>query len=46
MDWVKDRDNREEDVSFSDGTTRQELIQELEQATTRKKYRKDQNKVG
>ena len=34
MDWVKDRDNREEDVSFSDGTTRQELIQELEEATT------------
>ena len=30
MDWVKDRTQLEEEVSFPDGTTRQELIHELE----------------
>ena len=30
MDWVKDRNSLEEDVSFPDGTTGKELIQELE----------------
>ena len=37
MDWVKDRTRIEEEVSFTDGTIRQELIYELEEATTRKK---------
>ena len=40
MDWVKDRTRLEEEVSFIDITTRQELIQELEETTTRKKCRK------
>ena len=34
MNWVKDRTCLEEEVSFTDGMTRQELIQELEEATT------------
>ena len=46
MDWVKDKTRLEEEVSFPDKTTRQELIYELEEATTRKKCRKEQKKVG
>ena len=46
MDWVKDKTRLEEEASFPDGTTRQELIYELEAATTRKKCRNEQNKVG
>ena len=46
MDWVKDKTCIEEEASFTDGITRQELIYELEEATTRKKCRKEQNKVG
>ena len=45
MDWMKDNNIIEEEGSFTDGTTRQELIYELEEATTRKKFRKEQNKV-
>ena len=40
MDWVKDENCLEEESSFPYGTTRQELIYELEEATHRKKYRK------
>ena len=46
MDWVKDNNRLEEEASFLDGMTRQGLIYELEEATTRKKCRKDQKKVG
>ena len=46
MDWVKDRNRLEEEVSFPDGTIRQELMHELGEATTKKKCRKDQKKVG
>ena len=46
MDWVKNKSRLEEEASFPDGTTRQELIHELEESTTRKKYIKEQNKVG
>ena len=45
MDWVKNKTCIEEEASFPDGTTRQELIYELEEATTRKKCRKEQKKV-
>ena len=37
MDWVKDKNSLEEEASFPDGTTSQELIYELEEATNRKK---------
>ena len=37
MDWVKDKTRHEEEASFTDGTTKHELIYELEEATTRKK---------
>ena len=46
MYWMKDKTCLEEEISFPDVTTNQELIQELEEATTRKKCRKDQNKFG
>ena len=46
MDWVKDKNRHEEEVSFTYGKTRQELIYEIEEATTRKKCRKEQKKVG
>ena len=46
MDWVKDKTHLEKEASFPDGMTRQELIYELEEATTRKKHRKEQKKVG
>ena len=46
MDWVKDKIRLEEEASFLDGTTRQEVIYELEETTTRKKCRKEQKKVG
>ena len=42
MDWVKDRTRLEEEVPFPYVTTRKELIQELEESTTRKNVRKDQ----
>ena len=45
MDWVKDKTRIEEEASFPYATTRQELIYELEEATTSKKSRKEQNKV-
>ena len=35
MDWVKDKTRLEEEASFPDGTTREEVIYELEEATTR-----------
>ena len=37
VDWVKYKTRLEEEEAFIDGTTRQELIYELEEATTRKK---------
>ena len=40
MDWVKYKTFIEEESSFPDGTTRQELIYEIEEATNRKKCRK------
>ena len=43
---MKDKTRLEEEASFPDGTTRQELVYELEEATTRKKCRKYQKKVG
>ena len=43
---MKDKTCIEEEASFPYGTTRQELIYELEEATTRKKCRKEQKKVG
>ena len=43
--WVKDKTHLEEEASFPDGTIRQELIYELEESITRKKCRKQQNKV-
>ena len=46
MDGVKDKNRLEEESSFTHRTTRQELIYELEEATTRKKHRKEQKKVG
>ena len=46
IDWVKFRTRLEEEVSLPDVMTRQELIHELEEATTRKKFRKEQKKVG
>ena len=45
MDWVKDRTYIEEELLFPDGATRQELLLELEEATTRKNCRKDKKKV-
>ena len=46
MNWVNDSTRLEEEVSFLDGTTKRELIQKLEEATTSKKCRKYQKKVG
>ena len=40
MYWLKDKARLEEEASFIDGTTRQELIYELKEATTRNKCRK------
>ena len=40
MDWVKDKNFIEEEELFTYGKKRQELIYELEESTTRKKYRK------
>ena len=46
MDWVKDKTRLEEEASFPDVTTREEVIYELEESTTMKNCRKEQNKVG
>ena len=46
MDCLKDKTRLVEEASFTYGTTRHELLYELEEATTRKKCRKEQNKVG
>ena len=46
IDWMKDNTCLEEEASFPDGTTRQELIYELEESATRKKCRKEKKKVG
>ena len=46
MDWLKDKTRLEEEESFPDETIRQELIYEIEGATTRKKCIKEQKKVG
>ena len=46
MDWVKDKTIFEEEAKIPDGTTRQELMYELEKSTTRKQCRKEKNKVG
>ena len=46
MDWMKDKTCLEEEASFPDGTTRKEVIYELEEATTSKNCRKEQKKVG
>ena len=46
MDWVKDTNHIEREVSFPDGMTKQELIEELEEGTTRNKCRKHQKKYG
>ena len=40
MNWLKDNTRLEEEASFPDGTTSQEVIYELEEAGTRKKCRK------
>ena len=40
MDWVNNKSRLEEEASFPNGTTRQKLIYELEEAATRKKCRK------
>ena len=45
MNWVKDNNCLKEESLFPDGTTIQEVIYELEEATTRKKCRKEQKKV-
>ena len=39
MDWVKDKTSLEEEASFPERTTREEVIYELEEATTRKNCR-------
>ena len=46
MDLVNDKTCLEEEVSFTDRTTRQELIYELEKSTTRKKCIKEKIKLG
>ena len=46
MYWVKDKTCLEEEASFTDGTTRQELTYELEETTTRKNFREGQRKLG
>ena len=46
IDWVKDKTCLEEEASFLYGTTRQELIYEFEEVTTREKCRKEQKKMG
>ena len=46
MDSVKDNTRHEEEASFTDGTTREDVIYELEEATIRKNCRKEQKKVG
>ena len=46
MNWVKDKTRLEEEASFPYGTTREEVIYELQEAPTRKNCRKEQNKVG
>ena len=46
MDWVKDKTRLEEEASCPDGTTRQELIYEHEEATTMNKCIKEQKKAG
>ena len=46
IDWVKDKTCLGEESPFTDGTTRLKLIYKLEEATTRKKCRKEQKKVG
>ena len=46
MDLVKDNTRLKEEASFPDGTTREEVIYELGEATTRKNCRKEQKKFG
>ena len=46
MYWVKGMTCIEEEASFPYGMTRQEVRYELQEATTREKCRKHQNKVG
>ena len=46
MDWVKYKTRIEEEEEFPYGTKRQELIHELEEATTSKKCSRKQNKLG
>ena len=43
---MKDKTIFEEEAKIPDGTTRQELMYELEKSTTRKQCRKEQNKFG
>ena len=46
MDWVKDKTRLEEEASFTDVTTREEVIYELEEVMTRNNYRKEKKKFG
>ena len=46
MDWVNDNNPLEEEASFPDRTTTEEVIYELEEATTMENCRKEQKKVG
>ena len=46
MYWVKYKTRIEEEESFLDGTTKLELIYELEESKTRNNCRKQQKEVG
>ena len=39
MDWVKDKSRLKEEVTFGNGTTRNEFVTDIEQASERKKCR-------
>ena len=43
---MKDKTHFEKEASFTDETTTQELVHELEEATSRKNCRKEKKKVG
>ena len=39
MDWVKDKSRLKKEVTFENGTTRNEFVTDIEQASERKKCR-------
>ena len=45
MDWVKDKSRLNEEVTFENGTTRNEFVTDIEQASERKKCRSNQKKI-